>query len=86
METPPSSSSTNKQTSPKRAKIEEILRHFKHEFPLDPVTPFGRFFAKPSHAECNGRGLLTYVTPGELAGADLRLVCAAARKGVVTAS
>ena len=79
MNTPPLPSASAKPTSPEKARLEAILEHFKTEFPLDPVTPLGQFFAKPSHTECNGRGLLTYLTPAEPAGAELRL-CGCARK------
>jgi len=79
MNTPPLPSPGGKPTSPEQARLQAILQHFKKEFPLDPVTPFGQFFAKPSHAECHGGGLLTYVTPAEPTTADLRL-CSCARK------
>ena len=79
MNTPPLPSLGGKPISPEQARLQEILQHFKKEFPLDPATPFGQFFAKPPHAECHGRGLLTYVTPAEPTAADLRL-CGCARK------
>ena len=68
-----------KPRASEQARLEEILQHFKNEFPLDPITPFGAFFAKRSCAQCNGRGILAYLQPSEPTIADLRL-CACASK------
>ncbi len=72
----------SERKSREQVKIEQILDHFKAEFPLDPITPYSRFFAKRSHPACGGSGLLTYLKTDESAlAAELRLCsCAISRR------
>jgi hypothetical protein len=65
-----------------QTKIEQILQHFKDEFPLDPITPYARFFAKRSHGDCNGTGLLTFLKPEQqsMPVAELRFCSCALRR------
>src|SRR5258708_25203886 len=50
---------------PERSLEEQILQHFRREFPNDPIQAHAKFLAKASHAACNGTGLLTYLRPNE---------------------
>lgn len=74
-------STSHEQRSPERVKIERILQHFKSQFPHDPITPYAKFFAKRSHADCHGTGLITCLKPEERAPvAELRLCACALRR------
>src|SRR5579871_4147915 len=81
MRTSTNSSTSHDQRSPECMKIEQILQHFKAEFPFDPITPYAKFFAKRSHADCHGTGLITRLKPEERAPvAELRLCSCALRR------
>ena len=73
-------------TQPKRnapsieeVKLGEIFRHFQEEFPLDPIAAFAEFFAKRSHADCEGRGVRIYLRSTNIHEAEIRL-CTCAEK------
>jgi hypothetical protein len=66
--------------SPERKKLEQLLQHFRSEFPADPVEAYAKYFAKSSHVRCNGSGLLTFAgTPQGPKVDELRL-CDCARR------
>jgi hypothetical protein len=79
MDTTPAPPFHAKTSTREGAKLEQIVQHFQREFPSDPIQAYAKFFAKASHAGCNGTGLLTYLRPREAPNvADLRL-CGCAR-------
>jgi hypothetical protein len=66
--------------SPERKKLEQILQHFRSEFPADPVEAYAKPFAKSSHIRCNGSGLLTFAGTTEGPKVDELRLCDCARR------